>query len=88
MSNVNFSADTSMLKGNMNFKNLLADMQKAVKDANTALTDAQKAMEAGDPSTVINVQIAMASFTQIFTSLTNGLNALKGATDSANRNIS
>jgi flagellar hook-basal body complex protein FliE len=88
MSNVNFTTDTSSLSAKMNFQEVLDAMQTAVADANKKLVEAQKEMKAGDPSSVINVQIAMASFTQIFTSLTNVLNSLKGVTDSANRNIS
>lgn len=72
----------------MNFQEVLDEMNDAVKKANDALVKAQQEMQGGDPSTVINVQIAMAQFTQIFTSLTNVLNSLKGVTDSVNRNIS
>ena len=68
MSAVKFGADTSALSGMMNFQGTIDGMQSALKEANTKLNEAQSNMKAGDPTSVVNAQIAMASFSQVLTS--------------------
>lgn len=88
MAAVNFGADTSALSGMMNFQGTIDGMQSALKQANEQLNAAQSNMKAGDPTTVVNAQIAMASFSQVLTSFTNMLKGLQDVTSTINRNIS
>jgi len=88
MASVNFAADTSSLKGTMNFQQSIDGMASALVQADSQLKAAQSDMKAGDPLTVMNTQIAMASFTQVLTTMTQTLKALQDATSAINRNIS
>lgn len=75
------------LSGMMNFDKALSGMSSAVTAANSALVSAQSAMKAGDPASIIEVQIQMQSFTQVLTTMTNMLKGLNDVTSTANRNI-
>jgi hypothetical protein len=88
MSAVKFGADTSGLTGMMNFQGTIDGMSSALKEANAKLNEAQSNMKSGDPTSVVNAQIAMASFSQVLTSFTNMLKGLQDVTSTINRNIS
>jgi hypothetical protein len=88
MSSVNFAVDTSALNGTMNFQQTIDGMSSALQQADSSLKDATNKMTAGDPTSVMKTQIAMASFTQVLTSMTQVMKALQDATSAINRNIS
>lgn len=87
MSAVRFTADTSALSGLMNFQETINGMASSVKNASAKLSEAQASMTSGDPKSVVDAQIAMASLGQVLTSLTNMLKGLQDVTATANRNI-
>ena len=87
MANVSYEANTG-LSGMMNYQGALDGMKSAIQGADSSLKSAQAAMKAGDPTSVIEVQIQMSSFTQVMTTMTNMLKSLNDATSTANRNIS
>jgi hypothetical protein len=89
MASVGFTVDTKSLSAiNMNFQKTLDNMSSALTDAFNAMDKAQNSMKSGEPTSIINAQIAMAQFTQVLTTLTQSLKALQDVTSAINRNIS
>lgn len=71
----------------MNFQGAVDSMTSAMATANSSLNAALSGMKAGDPTTIINVQVAMSQFSQIMSTLTQTLKSLSDSTAAANRNI-
>lgn len=86
MSAVKYETGTG-LGGLANFENTINSMSSAVKAANEALEKAKANMKAGDPGTIMEVQLQAQSFAQVLTTLTNLLKSLNDVTSTANRNI-
>ncbi len=83
---VKYEAGTGF-SGLANFQNTIDSMSSAVKAANDELTKARASMQAGDPASIMAVQLQAQSLAQVFTTLTNLLKNLNDTTSTINRNI-